>query len=200
VHVDDFAGPDRRVELNLRQRPILGVPVVGRDESQPGREIDRRAARPDHAEIGDVDRSPVLFRPRRRVPVACQQAFANPGRAGVAPGVVIKVEAQARRGAGRHVAPRDQLVAFERPARRIQTGGDGVVGVARRPRRGGRPRCFGRGSRLVPCRRLCGDACPAGRHDDSERHDHQRSCWHAPILHQVRGGYNSRIGTHTFFS
>ena len=48
--------------------------------------------------------------------VAGEAALAHPGRVGVAPRVVIKMELERRGGAVRRVAPREDLVARQRTA------------------------------------------------------------------------------------
>ncbi len=117
--------------------------------------------------------------------VAGQPALPHPCGGGVAPGVVVEMKAKAGCGRRRDVAPREQLVALQRPARRIETDVDGVAGISWRARlrrgdgRRGR-RCLGFGVQ----------SAAADRHDCSEGNGrrHRQIALHRartrPMLHQ----------------
>ena len=112
------------------------VPVVWRDEAHGGGDVDWRAARADELEARDVDPAPVRLGTVGRVRAARERALAHPRRSRVAPGVVVQVEAEARRRNRRGVAPGEELLAGERAARRVEPRRDRVAGVARRRRAG----------------------------------------------------------------
>ena len=143
-------GAPGRGQRHLRHRPVVRIAIVRRDEAQARREVGglpsaairRRLVTSIHPQSA-CGRLSMLV-------VAGQPALPHPCRGGVAPGVVVEVEAEVRCGRRRDVAPGEQLVAVQRPARGIEAGGDGVAGVSRRARlrrgdgRGGR-RCLGFG-------------------------------------------------------
>ena len=59
LDVDRLAGRHRRGERHLCHRPVVQVAVVGRDEAHGRGDVDRRAARADELQAGDVDPAPV---------------------------------------------------------------------------------------------------------------------------------------------
>ena len=127
-------GRDRRGERHLGHRPIVYVAIVRRDEAHRRRHVDWRAARADELQAGDINPPPVRLRTLGQLRKAHERDLAHPRRARVPPRVVIEVEAEASGRNGRGVAPGEELLAGERPARRIEAGGDRVARVARRPR------------------------------------------------------------------
>ena len=114
---DAAAGRYDRGQRHFGHRPVVQVPIVGRDEAQPGLKIGGGAVQAQQPDAGQIDRGQVGLG-AIRCRAAGKTDLTHPGRIGVAPGVVVEMEAQRPRGPAGEVAPGELFFA-----------GDGVAAV-----------------------------------------------------------------------
>ena len=156
LHVDGFPRRHRRRERHFGHGAVIEVPVVWCDEPHGRGDVDWRAARPDELEARDVNPTPVRLGTIGSVGAARERALAHPRRPRVAPGVVVQVEAEARRRDRRGIAPGEELLAGQRAACRVEPCRNRVARVARRWRGGPRRRHHRRPCRITWLRLLRG--------------------------------------------
>ncbi len=126
---DRLSGLDGLAQDDLRDRPVVGIAVVGRDVAQGRQKVG--AVGTGHP--ADLDRAPGM---RQRAVAADAARLLPERRKRVAEGVQVEVEAERGSRPRRRVLPRHDLGSLDGLLLDVQPAGDLVRGDRRRERTG----------------------------------------------------------------